>query len=213
MRRQAIIEHMFYTNARSPVKLCCALVTIATHVVTPDRWPDLAELFERKGPRGGSPQTDGCWCQFWRLRGKAYWDGHGMGNRAALEAEIASGAEPGLLAYVDGTAVGWCRIGPREQFERLEHARNLGRVDDEPTWAAVCFYVHAAAKRQGLATALLRAGLARAKAGGAQYVEGYPVRPGHPNIDAYTGYLPMFVAAGFTEVRNAGRRIFVRKRL
>jgi hypothetical protein len=31
------------------------------------------------------------------------------------------------------------------------------------------------------------------------------------NIDAYTGYLPMFLAAGFEVVRDAGRRIVVRR--
>jgi hypothetical protein len=33
------------------------------------------------------------------------------------------------------------------------------------------------------------------------------------NIDAYTGYLPMFLEAGFEEVREAGRRIVVRRRV
>jgi hypothetical protein len=44
-------------------------------------------------------------------------------------------------------------------------------------------------------------------------VEVYPVREGHMNIDAYTGYLPMFLDAWFEVVRDAGRRIVVRRRL
>ncbi|HUF01323.1 MAG TPA: GNAT family N-acetyltransferase [Gaiellaceae bacterium] len=186
---------------------------IEVHPATAERWPDVVDLFERKGPRGGAPQTDGCWCQFWRLRGSAHWDGHGAGNRAALEEEIRGGAEPGLLAYLDGIPVGWCRAGPRESFARLDHSRKLARVDDEETWSAVCFYVHPAAKRRGVAAALLQAATARAAAHGGEFLEGYPVRTGHPNIDAYTGYLPMFVAAGFEQVRDAGRRVVVRRRL
>jgi GNAT superfamily N-acetyltransferase len=187
--------------------------SIEVLAVTTDRWPDVADLFERKGPRGGTPQTDGCWCQFWRLRGGAHWDGHGAGNRGALEEEILAGGEPGLLAYANGLAVGWCRVGPREAFPRLEHSRKLARVDDEVTWAAVCFYVHPDAKRRGVAAALLDAAVARAGGHGARFVEGYPVRPGHMNIDAYTGYLPMFLAAGFEPARDAGRRVLVRRRL
>ena len=58
---------------------------LEVHPVTPERWPDLAEFLTRIGPRGGTPQTDGCWCQFWRLRGNAHWDGQGAPNRVALE--------------------------------------------------------------------------------------------------------------------------------
>ena len=183
------------------------------HPATSARWPDVATLFERKGPRGGTPQTDGCWCQFWRLRGNAHWDGHGARNRGALEEEIRRGDEPGLLAYVDGVPVGWCRVGPRETFARLEHSRKLARVDDEETWSVVCFYVHPIAKRQGVAAALLEVAIARAAERGARILEGYPVRAGHMNIDAYTGYLPMFLAAGFEPVRDAGRRVLVRRSL
>ena len=181
--------------------------------MAPALWDDVTDLFERKGPHGGTPQTDGCWCQFWHLRGKAYWDRHGAENRKRLEAEIRGGHEPGLLAYVDDVPVGWCRIGPRESFERLEHSRKLARVDDEDAWSVVCFYVHPAAKRKGVAAALLDAAIARATALGAPTLEGYPVGKGHMNIDAYTGYLSMFVEAGFEVVRDAGRRTIVRRTL
>lgn len=186
---------------------------LEVHPATAARWPDVVDLFTRPGPRGGTPQTDGCWCQFWRVRGNAYWDGHGTGHRAALEDEIHSGSEPGLLAYVNGEIVGWCRVGPRESFDRLEHSRKLARVDDDAAWAVVCFFVDPAAKRSGVASALLDAAIARAAENGAAVLEGYPVAPRHPNIDAYTGYLPMFLAGGFEVVRDAGRRTIVRRRL
>ncbi len=179
-------------------------------VATSERWDDVRELFERPGPRGGQPQTDGCWCQFWHLRGKAYWEGHGTENRARLETEIRAGAEPGLLAYMDGSPVGWCRLGPRESFERLEHSAKLARVDDQNVWSVVCFYVHPSVKRNGVASTLLDAAITRATAHCAPILEGYAVREGHMNIDAYTGYLPMFLTAGFEVVQAAGRRTIVR---
>ena len=169
--------------------------------------------FERPGPRGGTPITAGCWCQFWHLRGKAYTAGWEAGNRARLEEQVRSGGEPGLLAYRDGQAVGWCRIGARESFERLEASRTLARIDDVPVWSLVCFYVHPTAKRRGVATALLEAAVEHAAAKGASVVEAYAARAGHTNIDAYTGYLPMFLAAGFEAVGSGGRRTIVRRRL
>jgi GNAT superfamily N-acetyltransferase len=186
---------------------------IAVERVEPRHWDDVADLFTRKGPRGGTPQTDGCWCRFWLVRGKAYWDGHGSGHRRALREEIRGGDASALLAYVDGKAVGWCRLGPRETFERLEHSAKLTRVDDQHVWSIVCFYVDPTAKRQGVATALLDAALDHVRAQGVRLVEAYPVREGHMNIDAYTGYLPMFLDAGFDVVRDAGRRLVVRRGL
>ena len=184
---------------------------IEVRAASPERWHDLVDLFERRGPRGGTPQTNGCWCQFWHLRGKEYWAGHGAPNRARLETEIRGDGVPGLLAYSDGIPVGWCRLGPRETFDRLEHSPRLARVDDEEVWSVVCFYVHPAAKRKGVATSLLHAAMAHATSRGARILEGYAVAEGHMNIDAYTGYLPMFLGAGFEPVRAAGRRTIVRR--
>jgi GNAT superfamily N-acetyltransferase len=186
---------------------------IDIRVVTPRRWEDVADLFTRKGPRGGTPQTDGCWCQFWRVRGKAWWDGHGAGHRRRLREEIRGGRATALLAYVEKQPVGWCRLGPRENFDRLEHSPKLARVDEADVWSIVCFYVHPDAKRQGVATALLDAAVEQVRAQEGGLVEGYPVREGHMNIDAYTGYLPMFLDAGFDAVRESGRRLVVRRRL
>ena len=181
--------------------------------VTPDRWPDLVDLFTRKGPRGGTPITDGCWCQFWLLRGKEASDKWGAPGRRRLQKEVKRGSEPGLLAYLDGVPVGWCRIGPREMFDRLENSATLRRVDDEPVWSVVCFYVHPTAKRKGVARALLAGAEALAAKHGARLVEAYPVGPKQINLDAYTGYQPMYTAAGYDTVRRAGRRTVVRKQV
>lgn len=188
-------------------------MTIDIRPATAERWNDLVDLFRRRGPRGGKPIVDGCWCQFWLVRGRAYQAGIGKPHRARLAEEVGSGPAPGLLAYLDGRAVGWCRVGPREHFERLEASQRLTRIDDAPVWSLVCCYVHPAAKRQGVASALLEGAAAHAARRGGRILEAYPVGPQHPNIDAYTGYLPMFLAAGYEVVKDAGRRTIVRRRL
>jgi GNAT superfamily N-acetyltransferase len=172
---------------------------IRVHRVTPKRWPDVVDLFQRPGTRGGQPVSNGCWCQYWHLRGKAYQEGFAGTNRARLEKEIASRKLHALLAYDDGIAVGWCRLGPRESFERLAFTPTAPKIDDEEVWSVVCFYVHSAAKRKGVATALI--------------LEAYAVPSGHMNVDAYTGYLPMYLAAGFQPKREGSRRTVVRRQL
>lgn len=188
-------------------------MSVDVHPSTPERWDDVVALFTRPGPRGGTPITSGCWCQFWLTRGKENRVGWGAGHRAAFEEEVRSGSVPGLLAYAEGEPVGWCRVGPRETFARLEASRTLARVDDEPVRSIVCFYVHPSAKRQGVASALLEAAAAHAARRGAPALEAYAARSGDVNIDAYTGYLPMFVVAGFEPVAHGGRRTIVRRRL
>lgn len=181
--------------------------------MTPERWDDVVALFERPGPRGGTPITSQCWCQYWHTRGREYWDGAGAPNRGRLEKQLRHGVAPALIAYLDGEAVGWCRSGPRESFDRLARSKKLAPPDDEPVWSVVCFYVHPSAKRHGVASALLKASLELAAERGASMIEGYAARPHHPNIDSYTGYLPMFLTAGFEQVAEGGRRAIVRRRL
>ena len=188
-------------------------MALEVRLATPERWDDVVSLFTRTGPRGGTPITSGCWCRFWLTRGKEYSAGWGEGHRAALEQEVRGGGESGLVAYLEGEPVGWCRVGPRQAFARLEASRALARVDGEPVWSVVCFYVHPSAKRRGVAAGLLDAAVGYAREHGAPILEGYAARPGDVNIDAYTGYLPMFLAAGFEPVAGGGRRTIVRRRL
>ena len=186
---------------------------IRIHPATPERWDDLTELFGRQGPRGGTPFTAGCWCQYWHTRRRAYERDWGAPNRARLEEQVRNGSAPGLLAYAGEIAVGWCRLGPRESFERLERSPKLARVDAEDVWSIVCFAADPAWRRRGVAGALLEAALSHAAKRGARLLEAYPVQAGHHVIDSFTGYLPMFLAACFEPVKDAGRRTIVRRRL
>jgi len=40
--------------------------------VSADRWADLVDLFERRGPRGAWPRTSACYCMFWRVEPADY---------------------------------------------------------------------------------------------------------------------------------------------
>lgn len=179
------------------------------HPLTPDRWPDLEALF---GPRGS---WGGCWCMWWRLTASAFERERGEGNRRALQAVVEEGRVPGILAYTNDRPVAWCSVAPRDEFPRLDRSPILGRVDDEPVWSVVCFYVARSARRQGVAQRLLEAAVAQARRQGATVVEGYPIEPRgnrHPAVSAWTGVPIMFERAGFREVlrRKATRPILRR---
>lgn len=128
---------------------------------------------------------------------------------------VASGAVPGLLAYVDGVPAGWVAIEPREAYSGLDRSRFLKRVDERPVWSVTCFFIARPARRRGLTVRLLRAATAYAATRGASMVEGYPIdRSGAsvPAAFAWTGLAAAFRAAGFLEVaRRSPTRPIMRR--
>jgi GNAT superfamily N-acetyltransferase len=176
--------------------------------LTPARLPDLATLFGQ----GGDPSD--CWCAFYRARGSwpAKREDRIARNRAVLESAVgtlqAEDRAPGLVAYQDGEAVGWVSLGPRPDYERLQHSTVLRPLDDKPVWSIVCFVVGRQSRGRGIANALLDAAIAYAREHGATLLEAYPRDTHGQRIhagDAYRGTLSMFERAGF-EV--AARRQF-----
>ena len=179
--------------------------------VTASEWPDLQALF---GPNGAD---GGCWCMWWRISRAEFARQAGEGNRRAMEAIIHGGEVPGLLAYHEGRPVGWISVAPRERFPVLDRSRTLRRVDDEPVWSIVCFYVERSWRRNGMSRRLIEAAADYARSNGARILEAYPVDPEHPTVkgdEAFTGLLPTFLKAGFrVAARRSARRVIVRRSL
>jgi len=165
--------------------------------VTADRWKDLEALFGERGACGG------CWCMWWRLKRSEFEKKKGDENKRALKRIVDSGEIPGLLAYANGQPIAWCSIGPRERYPVLERSRTLKRIDDQPVWSVVCFFVAKSFRCKGVTVRLLRAAVEYAKMEGARVVEGYPVeskKPRMPDAFAYTGLVSTFRKTGFAEV-------------
>jgi GNAT superfamily N-acetyltransferase len=180
------------------------------HPLTPDRWDDLVTVFDRPG------DAKGCWCMFYRVRGRDFDRLWGKGARAAFREVVADGPPPGLLAYRDGQPVGWCAVAPRDAYRRILNSRLLKPVDEDPgVWSIVCFYVVRGERRGGLAAALLEAAVDFAAAHGATAVEGYPKDTAgstkHAN-EMFVGSMSMFADAGFEEVaRRSPQRPIMRR--
>lgn len=178
------------------------------HPVTPDRWDDLETLFGENGA------CEGCWCMHWRVPAAEYEAGKGEVNRRALRERVEAGEPPGLLAYDGDTPVGWCAVGPRDEFVRLEASRILAPVDDVPVWSVPCFYVAPEARGRGVSVALLKAAGDYARERGGGTLEGYPVEPTERQSPAFvwTGLASAFEAAGFEEVeRRSEKRPIMRR--
>jgi GNAT superfamily N-acetyltransferase len=170
---------------------------LSFHPVIAQRWDDFETLF---GPRGA---VGGCWCMWFRLKRSEFDVQKGEGNKRAMRRIIDSGEIPGLLAYYQEEPIGWCSVAPREAFPVLDRSPVLKRVDDQPVWSVVCFFIARPYRHQGVSLQLLQAALDYAQENGARIVEGYPVEPkkgSTPEVFAYTGLVSMFLQLGFVEV-------------
>ena len=180
---------------------------IDVHALTPERWADFVELFERRGPRGGYRNVPayGCWCMWWRDRGLE----HGEPKKRAMRGIVRAGREPGLLAYSGGEVVGWISVAPREEYEALLGSPQYRPQEDEDgVWSIVCFTVDKDARGRGVSEVLLAAALEHAFERGASAVEAYPHRE---KRDDYMGHVELFRGHGFQPVREKSKRAIVRR--
>lgn len=171
--------------------------SVEIHPLTSDRWNDFETLFGKSGACGG------CWCMYWRLKRSEYKLQIGNGNREAIKQIVQRGEIPGLLAYVNEEPAGWVSVAPRDEFSVLERSKILSRIDDQPVWSVVCFFVQRKKRNLGLSEKLLLAAVEYARQHGAGIVEGYPVEPQNgrkADISVYTGLASVFKRAGFVEV-------------
>ncbi len=170
--------------------------------VTASEWPDMQALFEQ------GHEYRGCWCMYWRIKRSEFDGQYGDRNKQAMGRIIQSGRVPGILAYLDGEPIGWCSVAPREHFPVLDRSRTLKRVDDQPVWSIVCFFVARPYRGQGLSKALVRAAIEYARESGARIVEAYPLIPEEsksPQYGVFMGLASTFRQLGFEEVARRSR--------
>jgi GNAT superfamily N-acetyltransferase len=171
------------------------------HPVDMEHWDDLAAFFESQD------NAHGCWCMYWRLTSADFKKLTVEERRARLMALVQANIPVGVLAYRQGTPIGWCSVGPRETYAHLEHSSILVRLDDRQVWSVACFVIDPKFQGLRLPTKLLQAGVAYAVSQGATIVEGYPA--GADDMYRFMGSQAAFAEAGFHEAGEAknGRKI------
>ena len=166
-------------------------------------WPVIETLFSANGACGG------CWGMWWRvpMGGKTWEAGKGEPNRQAFKALVESGRAHGLLAFAGDEPAGWCALGPRGDFPRIE-SKALAADWDARTWCLNCFFIPRRWRGFGVASTLLQAAIGYARKHKAARLEGYPVVPTSndrlPGAFAWTGVPALFERAGFVPAGPAG---------
>jgi GNAT superfamily N-acetyltransferase len=184
-------------------------------------WEDLQAVF---GARGDPSR---CQCQRYKMQPGESWRSVGaqeLGFRLRQQTDCGhprARTTTGLVAYLEGTPVGWCAVEPRTGYPRLLLKTRVpwdGRSEDkadDSVWAVTCFVTRAGYRRRGVGRALARAAVDFARDRGARALEGYPMimPPGRQALlsEIHVGTRSMFAAAGFAEVgRPSLRRAVMR---
>lgn len=190
-------------------------MTVEVHPATADRFDDVASLLAPKTPGAGA-----CWCLSPRLASSELHELGAEGRPGKMRDLCGEDPPPGLLAYLDEEAVGWCAVGPRAGMGRLTRSRTIQQVDDLPVWSVICFVVKAGHRRRGVATRLLEEAVAFAGAYGAPAIEGYPIDAAGTRVNttlAFVGTTTLFERVGFerlaeTKATSAGRTRWIMRR-
>lgn len=170
-----------------------------------------------------NPYWMGCYCAYyddpcsddqWKAGADA-----APAHREARCERIRAGQSKGLLAYVDGSVVGWCNVGPRDAFVNLRAYAEAVEPGDAPTGSVMCFVVHPEHRHRGVATALLERADDYLRDLGMATVEGYPraAPPSDPafpwSAASYKGTREMYEQAGYHLHRELDRFLVMRKDL
>jgi GNAT superfamily N-acetyltransferase len=184
-------------------------------------WDDIQSVF---GTRGDPPR---CQCQRFKMQPGESWASIGreeLGFRLRRQTDCGhpeSRTTCGLVAYLDGEAVGWCAVEPRSNHPRLLLKTRVpwdGRTEDkgdDTVWAVTCFVTRAGFRRRGVSYALARSAVDFARERGARAIEGYPMltTPGQDVAwgELHVGSRTIFEEAGFDEVSHpTPRRVVMR---
>lgn len=158
-----------------------------------------------------NPQWKSCYCQFlyvdhskvnWKIRSAEE-------NRASACERIACQRMQGLLAYRGDEVVGWCNAAPRLMMDSYadEPDPDAGRIGQ-----ITCFVVARAHRRTGVARALLDAACAALRDQGLQIAEAHPSRAAATDAEHHYGPLSLYLAAGFSVVRERDDGLVVVRR-
>ena len=169
--------------------------------VTDDAVADAEAFF------GTSPESAGCFCQWFIIPVAEYHAGGATENRRRFRELIDSSESPvGLLAYADEEVVGWCAAGPRSRYARalrVPSFKGRDKAEDDDVWLVPCFYIHKDHRRKGVSTALLDGAVELARKHAARAIEGFPFARGAKlGRESMVGVESVFEACGFVESRR-----------
>lgn len=182
-------------------------VAMDVRVAAPEHAVGLSDLFSRS--------EVSCHCRYWHFAGdkNAWLDRMANGsarNRAEMIAalETASGDMTGVVALADGDVIGWLKLSNASSLSKLYDQRLYKNLpcfsgNRDGVFTIGCVLVDPARRRRGVARALLRGAVERARSLGGSTIEALPRRADDvADAELWLGPFSMFVEAGFEVVHD-----------
>jgi GNAT superfamily N-acetyltransferase len=172
--------------------------------------PALAQLFSC------DRLADGCWCMWFIIRVKEFHAGGSAANAAKFKELAAISEQPlGVVAYLDGEAVGWAAVGPRSRYVRAVRTPTMKSIDpseSDDVWLVPCFFVRPDCRKQGIVKSMLAAAVDLARRSNASAIEGFPASGDKPSsTDRQVGTERQFESCDFRAVhRPSSKRVIMR---
>ncbi|MEZ5732196.1 MAG: GNAT family N-acetyltransferase [Paracoccaceae bacterium] len=186
------------------------MADLYTRPLTPETWPDFADLVAANGGVWG-----GCWCMGFHEKGEG-WGVSAEANRRDKEALVRAGQAHAALVYDGPACVGWCQYGSPMELPRLKNLKAyLTAAGRLPDWRITCFFSGKGHRNAGVARAGLMGALTLIAQAGGWTVEGYPEETEGRKVAGsflFNGALSMFEAAGFARDRKIGKHKWVVQR-
>jgi ribosomal protein S18 acetylase RimI-like enzyme len=181
---------------------------------------DFLRFFDHEQGRAfaDNPDWAKCYCHYYEVPRVIDWGSlTAVDNGIAMRARIEVGEMEGFLAYDGVEVVGWMNAQPRHKlphcFERMGAAPPPLPCAPHDAAVIVCFVIAPARRRSGVARSLVRDGLVSLAARGIRLVDAFPFKAGASELaaDHYHGPLSLFLAEGFSILREDDKLTVVRK--
>jgi GNAT superfamily N-acetyltransferase len=168
-----------------------------------------------------NPYWVGCYCGFYDDPSEGWEPGpeEARAHRSSKAERITAGRAHGLLAYLEGTPVGWCNAGPKSSYVNLRHYRDVPDHPGESVGLVMCFVVHPDHRRKEVAASLLSATDGYLASFGVTIAEAYPraAPPEDPDVPwtahYYKGSKDMYEKAGYRHVSQGPWFLVMQKRI
>lgn len=161
-----------------------------------------------------APDWAGCFCRFYHTTcTNQEWEKRtGNQNKADALQAISNGSMKGFLAFHEGQCVGWINANAVQSYPRLTDFVKP-YINAPQTGCIVCFVIHPAYRRQGIASALLSAAVDDFKQNGFDAILAYPFENKDEPEKAYRGSSTMYTNLGFEVLEARNGMAVMRKEL